>query len=114
VHAWRIALDQLWAPVPWMLEGTIVLKLVLGKRAEAAIIAVLLAFNAGLGMFQQGRAQATLVRSAHAADAQQTAVIRVVSYLALFNGSVIVVLVLYAWHVGMTLPDIVSRGASGA
>jgi len=217
VHAWRIALHQLWAPVPWMLEGTIILELALGKHAEAAIIAVLLAFNAGLGMFQQGRAQATLaalrsrlaltasvrrdaqwktlpaaevvpgdvvklslggvvpadmrltegsvlidqsmltgesvpveagpglltyagalirrgeavgevtatggrtrfgrtaalVRTAHAADAQQTAVIRVVSYLALFNGSVIVALVLYARHVGMSLSDIVSLVLTG-
>ena len=217
VHAWRVALRQLWAPVPWLLEGTIILELVLGKRAEAAIIAVLLAFNAGLGMFQQGRAQATLaalrsrlaltasvrrdaqwktlpaaevvpgdvvklslggvvpadmrltegsvlidqsmltgesvpveagpglltyagalirrgeavgevtatggrtrfgrtaalVRTAHAADAQQTAVIRVVSYLALFNGSVVVVLVLYARHVGMSLSDIVSLVLTG-
>ena len=217
VHAWRIALKQLWAPVPWMLEGTIVLELVLGKNAEAAIIAVLLAFNAGLGMFQQGRAQATLaalrsrlaltasvrrdsewktlpaaevvpgdvvklslgrvvpadvrltegsvlidqsmltgesvpveagpglltyagalirrgeavaeviatgertrfgrtaalVRTAHASDAQQKAVISVVSYLALFNGSVIVVLALYARHVAMPLSDIVSLVLTG-
>ena len=33
---------------------------VLGKYVEAAIIAVLLAFNAILGFFQEGRAQATL------------------------------------------------------
>jgi len=200
-----------------MLEGTIILELVLGKHAEAAIIAVLLAFNAGLGMFQQGRAQATLaalrsrlaltasvrrdsewkslpaaevvlgdivklslggvvpadvrlteggvlidqsmltgesvpveagpgaltyagalirrgeavaevtatgertrfgrtaalVRTAHASDAQQKAVISMVSYLALFNGSVIVVLTLYAWHVAMPLPDIVSLVLTG-
>jgi H+-transporting ATPase len=217
VHAWRIVLKQLWAPVPWMLEGTIILELVLGKNAEAAIIAALLAFNAGLGIFQQGRAQATLaalrsrlaltasvrrdsewktllaaevvpgdivklslggvvpadvrlteggvlidqsmltgesvpveagpgaltyagalirrgeavaevtatgertrfgrttalVRTAHASDAQQKAVISVVSYLALFNGSVIVVLTLYAWHVAMPLPDIVSLVLTG-
>jgi H+-transporting ATPase len=31
-----------------------------GKYVEAAIIAVLLAFNAALGFFQEGRAQATL------------------------------------------------------
>jgi len=33
---------------------------VLGKYVEAAIIAALLAFNAILGFFQEGRAQATL------------------------------------------------------
>ena len=54
------ALAKLWAPVPWMLEAAIVLEIVLGKYVEAAIIAVLLAFNAALGFFQEGRAQATL------------------------------------------------------
>jgi H+-transporting ATPase len=43
-----------------MLEAAIVLEIVLGKYVEAAIIAVLLAFNAALGFFQEGRAQATL------------------------------------------------------
>jgi H+-transporting ATPase len=56
----RRALTKLWAPVPWMLEAAIVLELVLGKYVEAAIIAVLLVFNAALGFFQEGRAQATL------------------------------------------------------
>jgi len=44
----RRALAKLWGPVPWMLEAAIVLELVLGKYAEAAIIAILLAFNAAL------------------------------------------------------------------
>ena len=43
-----------------MLEAAIVLEIVLGKYVEGAIIAVLLAFNAALGFFQEGRAQATL------------------------------------------------------
>jgi H+-transporting ATPase len=43
-----------------MLEAAIVLEIVLGKYVEAAIIAVLLAFNAALGFIQEGRAQATL------------------------------------------------------
>jgi H+-transporting ATPase len=43
-----------------MLEAAIVLEIALGKYVEAAIIAVLLAFNAVLGFFQEGRAQATL------------------------------------------------------
>jgi H+-transporting ATPase len=43
-----------------MLEAAIVLEIVLGKYVEAAIIAVLLVFNAALGFFQEGRAQATL------------------------------------------------------
>src|SRR5271163_2284784 len=60
VHPLRRALTKFWAPVPWMLEAAIVLEIVLGKYIEAAIIAVLLVFNAVLGFFQEGRAQATL------------------------------------------------------
>ena len=60
MHPLRRALAKFWAPVPWMLEAAIVIELVLGKHIEAAIIAVLLFFNAVLGFFQEGRAQATL------------------------------------------------------
>ena len=56
----RMALAKFWAPVPWMLEAAIVLQLALGKYVESAIIAGLLVFNAALGFFQEGRAQATL------------------------------------------------------
>lgn len=57
---WRRLAGKFWAPVPWMLEAAIVLQLVLGERVEAAVIAVLVLFNAALGFFQEGRAQATL------------------------------------------------------
>ena len=60
MHPFRMALEKLWAPVPWMLEAAIVLELALGKYVEAAIIAGLLVFNAALGLFQESRAQATL------------------------------------------------------
>ena len=60
MHPLRRALEKFWAPVPWMLEAAIVLELVLGKEIEAAIIGVLLVFNAVLGFVQEGRAQATL------------------------------------------------------
>ena len=60
VHPLRMALEKFWAPVPWMLEAAIVLELALGKYVEAAIIALLLVFNAALGLFQESRAQATL------------------------------------------------------
>ncbi|WP_036517819.1 HAD-IC family P-type ATPase [Nevskia soli] len=49
-----------WAPVPWMLEATVLLQLVLGEYVEAALIAGLLAFNIALGVFQEGRANAAL------------------------------------------------------
>ncbi|MGC1181075.1 MAG: HAD-IC family P-type ATPase, partial [Methyloceanibacter sp.] len=60
VHPLRMALEKFWAPVPWMLEAAIVLQVALGDYAEAGIIAGLLVFNAALGLFQEGRAQATL------------------------------------------------------
>ena len=59
-HPLRRAIGKFWAPVPWMLEGAIVLELILHKYVEATIIAVLLVFNAALGFFQESRAQATL------------------------------------------------------
>ena len=60
VHPFRMALEKFWAPVPWMLEAAIVLEIALGKYVEAAIIALLLVFNAALGLLQESRAQATL------------------------------------------------------
>jgi len=58
--AWLRALATLWAPVPWMLEAAIVLQLLIGEYPEAAVIGVLLIFNAMLGFVQESRAQATL------------------------------------------------------
>jgi H+-transporting ATPase len=60
VHPVRNALAKFWSPIPWMLEAAIVLQLVLGDYVGAGIIAVLLLFNATLGYFQEGKAQATL------------------------------------------------------
>jgi H+-transporting ATPase len=60
VNPLRRALAKFWSPIPWMLEAAIILELVLGKFVEAGIIAALLVFNAALGFFQEGRAQATL------------------------------------------------------
>jgi H+-transporting ATPase len=59
-HPLRDAFAKFWAPVPWLLEASIVLELVLHKYYEAAVIAALLIFNAALAYFQEGRAQATL------------------------------------------------------
>jgi H+-transporting ATPase len=59
-HPMRVAVEKFWAPVPWMLEAAIVVELALGKYVEAGIIALLLVFNAALGLFQESRAQATL------------------------------------------------------
>jgi H+-transporting ATPase len=59
-HPLQNALAKFWAPVPWLLEASIVLEVVLHKDYEAAVIAALLVFNAALAYFQEGRAQATL------------------------------------------------------
>ncbi len=60
LNPFRIALAKFWSPVPWMLEAAIVLQVVIGEYVGAAVIVGLLAFNAALGFFQEGRAQATL------------------------------------------------------
>jgi H+-transporting ATPase len=59
-HPFRSALAKFWAPVPWLLEVSIILEIVLHKDYEAAIIAILLVFNAAIAFFQESRAQATL------------------------------------------------------
>lgn len=51
---------KFWAPVPWMLEATVLLEVVLSKWLEAGIIAVVLIFNAALAFVQEGRAQSAL------------------------------------------------------
>ncbi len=56
----RLLLGKLWAPVPWMLEATIALELGLGKTLEAAVVTVLLLFNALISWVQENRAQSAL------------------------------------------------------
>lgn len=53
-------LKKLWGPVPWMLEITVILELVLGKNVEAVIIGALLVMNAILSFVQENRAQGAL------------------------------------------------------
>ncbi len=60
-HPLRNALTKFWAPVPWLLEAAILLEVWLHKDLEAAVIAILLIFNAALAWFQDWRAQATLI-----------------------------------------------------
>jgi H+-transporting ATPase len=59
-HLFLAIAQKFWAPVPWMLEVTIILELILGKRPEAIIIGFLLVINAGLGFVQEKRAQNAL------------------------------------------------------
>ena len=59
-HPAAVLLRKFWSPVPWMLEVTVILQLVLGKPDEAAVIAVLLLVNAVLSFLQEGRANKAL------------------------------------------------------
>jgi H+-transporting ATPase len=59
-HPLLALLGKFWAPVPWMLELTVVLELLVGRRTEAIIIGILLVFNAVLSYFQENRAQKAL------------------------------------------------------
>lgn len=60
VHPIRSFALKLWGPVPWMLEASLILELVLGKSAEGSIIAALLFVNASLSFQQERRAQGAL------------------------------------------------------
>ncbi|HEY6317562.1 MAG TPA: plasma-membrane proton-efflux P-type ATPase [Acidimicrobiia bacterium] len=57
---WRQLARRFWGPLPWMLEGTIVLTLALGKDLEAAIITTLLVLNSVIGLLQQLRSDTAL------------------------------------------------------
>jgi H+-transporting ATPase len=59
-HRLLLFLGKFWAPVPWMLEVTILLEVVLRRPMEALIISVLLIFNALLSFFEEDRAQNAL------------------------------------------------------
>ncbi len=53
-------LKRFWAPIPWLLEATIIIQLFLGENVEAAVIGGLLVLNAFLSLLQEGRAQKAL------------------------------------------------------
>ncbi len=59
-HPLRQFIRRFWAPVPWLLEATIIIQLFLGERLEAAVIAGLLVLNATASLLQEGRAQKAL------------------------------------------------------
>src|ERR1700691_620652 len=54
-------LQKFWGPVPWMLEVTILIQILLHKRNEAAIVGALLLFNAAISFIQEGRASEAFV-----------------------------------------------------
>jgi H+-transporting ATPase len=59
-HALRSFFAKFWAPVPWMLEATIVLEILVHKLDEAVIIGVLLLFNSILSLIQENQANRAL------------------------------------------------------
>jgi len=59
-NPFKLFFKKLWGPVPWMLEATLVLELIMGNRIEGLIIAFLLVFNAFLGFMHQQKAQNAL------------------------------------------------------
>jgi len=59
-HPLRSFFAKFWAPVPWMLEATIVLEILVHKLDEAVIIGVLLLFNSILSFVQENQANRAL------------------------------------------------------
>ena len=59
-HILMLLLHKFWSPIPWMLEATIILQLIIGKIEEAIVITLLLVFNSLLSFFQEERANKTL------------------------------------------------------
>ncbi len=59
-HAVMAFVKRFWAPIPWLLEATIIIQIFLGEKVEAAVIGGLLALNATLSLLQEGRAQKAL------------------------------------------------------
>jgi H+-transporting ATPase len=60
VHPLQRLARHFWAPVPWMLEATIVLQIAIGQRLTALMIALLLVLNVILAAVQESRADAAL------------------------------------------------------
>jgi len=59
-HRLVVFLNKFWGPVPWMLELSVILELLIGRYTQAVIITLLLVFNATLSYFQENRAQNAL------------------------------------------------------
>ena len=51
---------KFWGIVPWMLEATALVTLVLGKYADTLVIVALLLFNAGMALWREGRARTAM------------------------------------------------------
>jgi H+-transporting ATPase len=59
-HPCKEIIKRFWAPIPWLLEATIIIQLFLGESVEATVIGGLLLLNAVLSFLQEGRAHKAL------------------------------------------------------
>jgi H+-transporting ATPase len=53
---------RFWGIVPWMLEATAIVTLILGKYPQALVIIFLLFFNAGMSLWREGRAKSAMAK----------------------------------------------------
>jgi H+-transporting ATPase len=53
---------RFWGIVPWMLEATAIVTLILGKYPQALVIIFLLLFNAAMSLWREGRAKAAMAK----------------------------------------------------
>jgi len=59
-NPWLEFLKKFWGPIPWMLEVTVILELILHRFDDAIIMIVLIIFNAILSTLQEQRASNAL------------------------------------------------------
>jgi H+-transporting ATPase len=59
-HPIVVLLKKFWGPIPWMLEATVLIQLVLDKTGEAIVVAALLLVNAMISFIEEGRANQAL------------------------------------------------------
>lgn len=57
---WARLAKRFWGIVPWMLEATVIVTVVLGEFVQAVVIVVLLFFNAGMSIWREGKARAAM------------------------------------------------------
>jgi H+-transporting ATPase len=62
VSFWARLGKRFWGIVPWMLEATAIVTLVLGKYPQALVIIFLLFFNAGMSLWREGKAKAAMAK----------------------------------------------------
>jgi H+-transporting ATPase len=62
VSFWARLGKRFWGIVPWMLEATAIVTMVLGKYPQALVIVFLLLFNAGMSLWREDRAKAAMAK----------------------------------------------------